>query len=99
MAAKKNASPKSKHVGPWKIGQPYLIRGVTNYWTGRLAAVHDGFLELSDAAWIADTGRYNEAVTKGLLSEVEPVDGPALIGIGAIMDACEWRFELPRTVK
>lgn len=88
-----------KQVGPWKLGQAYLIRGVTNYWTGRLEAVHEGFLVLADAAWIADTGRYNEAVSKGLLSEVEPVDGPAIIGSGAIMDACEWRFDLPRAVK
>lgn len=90
---------KTKRLGAWKIGQSYLIRGVTNYWTGRLAEVHDDVLVLTDAAWIADTGRYNEAVSKGLLNEVEPVDGPALIGRSAIMDACEWRFELPRTVK
>lgn len=96
MAGKKTAL---KRVGAWKIGQLYLIRGVTNYWTGRLVEVHDDALVLNDAAWIADTGRYNEAVSKGLLDEVEPVDGPAIIGRSAIMDACEWRFDLPRTVK
>lgn len=61
--------------------------------------MHEGFLELDEAAWVADTGRYNEAVSKGLLGEVEPVDGPYLVGLGAIMDACEWRFPLPREVK
>lgn len=103
MAAKK-AAKKLEQVGPWKIGQAYLVRGVTNYCTGRLVAVHawgtpSATLEFTDAAWIASTGRFSDALKKGICEEVEPVDGPYLVNVGAIMDAQEWNFDLPRGQK
>lgn len=91
----------SNSAHPYKIGTAYLIRGVTHYYTGRLVSVTEQELVLEDAAWIADTGRYNEALETGKLNEVEPIIGPAIIGRGALVDAVEWpsNIPLPREVK
>lgn len=80
------------------IGQNVIIRTVTNYFTGKLQANAGGFLELTDAAWIADTGRWAQALTEGKLAEVEPYpDGQlVLVSAGAVIDVTEWTHELPR---
>jgi hypothetical protein len=53
----------------WEIGRVYLIRTVTHIDTGRLVAVTPNELVIEDAAWIADTGRYADAVEKKSASE------------------------------
>ena len=77
-------------VHPYKIGASYLVRTVTNYFSGNLVAVFEHELVLADAAWIADTGRFSEALKTGIMSEVEPIPGYVFIGRGAIVDVCEW---------
>lgn len=84
---------------PYKIGQAYLIRSVTHYYTGRLEQVTEHELVLSTAAWIASTGRYYDALKNGTLDEIEPIIGNAIIGRGAICDAVEWPNNLPTSQK
>ena len=75
-------------TGPWEIGKVYLIRTVTMIDTGRLVAVTQQELVLEEAAWIADTGRFAQAVSKADFGEVEPFpDGRVIIGRGSIIDA------------
>lgn len=92
--------PERDH-GPYRIGANYMIRTVTNYYTGKLAAVFPQELVLVDAAWIADTGRFSNAVACGQLDEIEPYpDGRrVVVGRGAIVDAVEITWPLPRTQK
>lgn len=72
----------------WEIGSNYLIRTVTMTDTGRLVAVTAQELVLEDAAWIADTGRFAQAVEKAEFGEVEPFPaGRIIIGRGAVIDA------------
>lgn len=74
----------------WKIGKCYLVRTVTMIQTGRLVKVTDKELVLEDAAWIADTGRFSDALVSLDFNEVEPFpDGFVIIGRGAIIDAVE----------
>ena len=81
---------KPQDDSAWIIGKIYLIRTVTMIDTGRLVAVTPQELVLEDAAWIADTGRFADAVTKAQFSEVEPFpDGRVIIGRGGIIDAVE----------
>ena len=84
---------------PYKIGTSYLIRTVTNFFTGKLIAVFKDELVLEKAAWIADTGRYYDALKKGTLNEVEPILGNCIVGRGAIVDAVEWMHKLPEEQK
>jgi len=84
----------------WKVNKNYFIRTVTHYLTGRLVNITSQELILVDAAWIADTGRYADAIAgaKATLNEVEPYpDGQeVIVGRGAIVDATEWMHKLPR---
>jgi hypothetical protein len=94
----KQAKPKA--AAGWKIGSAYLIRTVTMIQTGRLIAVGEHELVLEDAAWIADTGRFADALKGGSFSEVEPFpDGEVIIGRGSVIDACSLPFALPRVQK
>lgn len=75
---------------PWEIGKIYLIRTVTMIDTGRLVAVTEQELVLEDAAWIADTGRFSDAIKKADFGEVEPFpDGRVIIGRGSVIDAVQ----------
>jgi hypothetical protein len=80
-------------------GKNVLIRTVTHYYTGKLAGADSSWLRLDDAAWIADTGYFSEALKKGTLNEVEPYPGSCYIAAGAVVDISEWQHELPRTRK
>ena len=72
----------------WVIGKAYLIRTVTMIQTGRLVKVTDKELVLEEAAWIADTGRFSDAIVSLNFNEVEPFpDGLVIVGRGAVIDA------------
>ena len=83
----------------WEIGKNYLIRTVTMIQLGKLKTVTDKELVLSDACWVADTGRFNVALEKGTLNEVEMFQRDVIVGRGGIIDATEWLAELPKTTK
>ena len=76
----------------WEIGKIYLIRTVTMIETGRLIGVTEQELVLEDAAWIADTGRFSDALKKLSFNEVEPFpDGRVIVGRGSVIDAVQIR--------
>jgi len=75
---------------PYIIGKQYLIRTVTHYYSGKLKSIYKNELVLESAAWVADTGRYYDALKNGTLNEVEPIIGDAIISRGAIVDSVEW---------
>ena len=84
---------------PFEIGAVYLIRTVTMIDTGRLLRVTPTELVLEEAAWIADTGRFADALKKLSFNEVEPFpDGEVIIGRGAIIDMVKIK-ETQRTQK
>lgn len=74
----------------WEVGKIYLIRTVTMIDTGVLVAVTPQEIILEDAAWIADTGRFSDALKSLEFNEVEPFpDGRVIIGRGAVIDAVQ----------
>ena len=56
-----------------KIGKKLFIRTVTYHLTGKVEKVMGNFLQLSTAAWVADSGRFMQAIENGELKEVEPI--------------------------
>ncbi len=73
---------------PWKIGKKYFIRTVTMHLTGELVLISKQELVLKNAAWIADSGRFNEALKDiNNCSEVEPFQNNVIVGRGSIVDA------------
>ena len=93
-------SLEGNDAGPWVCGQAYLIRTCTMTLLGRLIGVWPQELALADAAWIADTGRFADAIKGGpsKLAEVEPM-GTVIIGRGSIVDAVAWEHELAKEQK
>lgn len=83
----------------WELGKNYLIRTVTMTQLGKLKKITDKELVLSDACWVADTGRFNVALEKGTLNEVEMFQRGVIVSRGAIVDATEWLTDLPKTTK
>ena len=81
------------------LGTSYLIRTVTMMYTGRLEWVTDTDLLLRDAAWIADSGRYSDALANGTLDEVEPYPDAVCVSRAAIVDFAIWSHPLPRDQK
>ena len=83
------------------IGKNVFIRTVTMIQVGKLDAVYANELVLSNAAWIADTGYFADALRNPeKLDEIEPwPDGKVIIGRKAIIDVCLWTHALLRSVK
>ncbi len=85
---------------PFAKGTNIFIRTVTMAHTGRISAVTDKWIVLEDACWIADTGRFADFLETGKLNECEPFPvGKVVVGLGAIVDCCEWKHKLPREQK
>ena len=80
------------------IGKKFYIRTVTYHCTGKVVKRMGAFIQLETAAWIADSGRFNEAIAKGTLSEVEPV-GTMWVNLSSVVDFFPWRHKLPTEVK
>lgn len=92
-----NGQTNSDHR--FKIGESYLIRTVTMILVGRVEWVGDKEIELSSASWVADTGRFYDALKSGKLNEVEPFTNNILVGRGSLIDATVWTHKLPDTQK
>ena len=84
----------NNHGTPFAIGQAYFIRTVTYHLVGRVAAVTGDFMTLEDASWVADSGRFMNAIKSGTLNEVEPV-GTTYVNVNSITDAFPWVHTLP----
>ena len=83
----------------YKIGRCYLIRTVTMIQIGRIVQITSRSIVLEDACWVADTGRFSEALTTGELKEVEMFKNNVIVSFGCIVDATEWDNELPKKTK
>jgi hypothetical protein len=83
-----NSKCSSSSKNPWEIGKKYFIRTVTMHITGELVSISGQELVLKDAAWIADSGRFNEAIKDiKKCKEVEPFENNVIVGRGSIVDA------------
>jgi len=80
------------------IGKKFFFRTVTYHMTGEVVKRIGHILELKNAAWIADSGRFEQAIKEGNLSEVEPV-GQAFINLDSVVDFFPWKHKLPNKQK
>lgn len=90
---------KDKYEPLAEIGGKIFIRTVTHHYTGQVVKCNRDWLELSEAAWIADDGRFNNFLKTGDANEIEPFEDNVRIPIGGILDITLWKHALPRSVK
>jgi hypothetical protein len=82
-------------VSPFEIDKNYLVRTVTHIHTGKCEQIKGAFVFLSNAAWIADTGRFYDCLKKGTFNEVEPFPNGVWINTTSIIDVAEFKPALP----
>ena len=80
------------------VGEKFFFRTVTYHLTGKVKKVMGTILELEDAAWIADSGRFSDALKTGKLNEVEPC-GVAFVNVNSLTDFFPWIHKLPTEQK
>lgn len=96
---KKKLDVSSKNIGVWNIGKNYVIRTVTMIQIGKLIDVTDNELVMTEASWIADTGRWTNFLREGVYDECEPFPDDIIVGRNSIIDATIWKHKLPKEQK
>ena len=76
------------------VGKKLFFRTVTYHLVGKVEKVMGNFLELSTASWVADSGRFMQAIENGELKEVEPMKSTVWVNINTITDMCIWKHSL-----
>ncbi len=80
------------------IGKCFYFRTVTYHQVGRVVKIIGDFAQLEDASWIADSGRFTQAIKNGILNEVEPI-GTMFANLKAMSDFIPWVHDLPKDQK
>ena len=80
------------------VGKAWFFRTVTYHIVGKVKRQVGSFLFLKDAAWVADSGRFMQAIKDGTLNEVEPV-GEWTVNLDTVTDFGPWRHKLPLSQK
>lgn len=80
------------------VGKKLFIRTVTYHMVGEVTKLVGKFLQMKNASWVADSGRFSNAIKDGTLNEVEPI-GTAFLNSDSIVDMFEWKHKLPTTQK
>jgi hypothetical protein len=83
------------------VGKQLFIRTVTYHLIGRVRAVKGSFVELEDASWVADSGRFGALLKDGQWgssAEVERV-GEAWVNLDSVTDMFPWGHELPQATR
>lgn len=82
-------------------GETVFIRTYTYHYTGRVVLHSSDWIVLEDAAWVAESGRWGEAMVEGKLDEVEvyPDGRQVFICMSSIVEVTQWPHGLPRESK
>jgi len=57
---------------------------------GKIKSINQKEILLEKASWIADSGRFHDALKTGELNEVEPFINDVILNRDCIVDASEW---------
>ena len=80
------------------VGKSFYFRTVTFHLVGKVKKIVGDFAELDTASWVADSGRFMNALRDGTLNEVEPT-GKAFVNLKSVTDFFPWKHKLPTDQK
>lgn len=80
------------------VGEKFYFRTVTYHLVGKVKKIVGRFAFLKDASWVADSGRFMQAIKDGTLNEVEPV-GDAFVNLDSVTDFFPIKWKLPTEQK
>lgn len=68
------------------VGQNVFLRTVTYHALGTVKQVVGNFVELENASWVADSGRFNEFLKGASPNENEPITGRFFVNLDTVVD-------------
>ena len=80
------------------VGRKFFFRTVTYHILGKVEKIVGNVAQLSMASWVADSGRFMQAIRDGELEEVEPL-GEWFVNLASVTDFGEWKHPLPTEQK
>lgn len=83
---------------PFEIGDKVFVKTVTYHLTGKVSEIVGDFIKLEEAAMIADSGRFADALKNSEFYEVEPYHHPVWVNQKAVTEFT-YIEKLPRTQK
>lgn len=78
----------------FKVGDKLFIRTVTFHVIGKIEEIEGDWVRLSDASWVADSGRFSAAIAAGNLTELEYL-GDGYVNLATATDIYPWLHDLP----
>ena len=80
------------------IGKKYFFRTVTYHLIGKVVRKFESIICLEKACWVADSGRFTQAIKNGELDEVE-ILGNWYLNVDTVTDFGPWAHDLPTKQK
>ena len=80
------------------VGKSFFFRTVTYHIVGKVVGYFGPHVRLKQASWVAESGRFMDAIKDGVLNEVEPL-GDWHVNIQTVTDFGLWRHDLPKEQK
>ena len=80
------------------VGKKFFFRTVTYHVVGEVTKRFGTFVALKNASWVADSGRFMNAIKDGELNEVEPI-GSWNVNLASVVDFGLWKHALPKEQK
>ena len=71
----------------------WFFRTTTYHSLGTVVNIDNNFIQLEDASWIADSGRFMNFLKEGIVEEVEPV-GTCYVNLNYVVDFFPWKHKL-----
>jgi hypothetical protein len=81
------------------IGKKLFIRTVTYHFIGEVVKIFGSFVQLKNTIWVADSGRFMQAIKDGELNEYEEIGDWFVNLLSATTDFGEWKHKIPKGQK
>ena len=80
------------------VGKKFFFRTVTYHIVGKVVGFFGSVVQMEEASWVADSGRFADAIKTGILDEVEPL-GEWYVNTQTVTDFGPWKHKLPKDQK
>ena len=84
----------NSNVSPFAVGNNVFLLGSTNYFIGKVVAIGDDEVVLSDCSWVADVVM-DEALQHGKLRESRYLGVTCSVPRGTVSVVFPWNHPLP----
>ena len=80
------------------VGKKWFFRTVTYHLIGEVVKVIGNMVQLKNAIWVADSGRFMQTIKEGKLNEYEEI-GDWFVNLSTVTDFGQWKHSIPKGQK